>query len=464
MYCLQSRWKLERNALVYYGLRNRENLFRNRVRLRGRQREILARLPADLNEAEQHVLRPLLGEQVVEEQAVRPVPRSFSEARFCRCCAANDFMIPGLEFDETGLCPLCQTADRAASLKSVLPLVREIPHAKQSRFDVAVFYTGGKDSAFLLYQLAKVRGLRVLALTWEIPYQSDNARQSIENAKRCFDTVEFISRRVSAADLRRFYETLYRLAGNTCACPSLAYLLFFPELVANRVPYFVAGNEPVQMLGLYYNHMAPRLAYSFADNRPLALLCNLGRLLTLRPPLKRGQLQTLVTMRQLAGGNRIARLTPYRNELVGNVVEAIRSVPEFLPPLKRTLRYASRTGQIPAFVHLDFNELCGGNYDWNRVRDTLTAECGWVPPADGEKSLHTSCRIERCKDYSQFRRFRDCESRTIPFSALEIALASRQHCRPREELIRELETSLGFLAEEPPECEWMHRCLRGELL
>ena len=35
MYFLQNRWRLEGNALQYYGLRNRENLFRNRIRLSG---------------------------------------------------------------------------------------------------------------------------------------------------------------------------------------------------------------------------------------------------------------------------------------------------------------------------------------------------------------------------------------------------------------------------------------------
>ncbi len=64
---------------------------------------------------------------------------------------------------------------------------------------------------------------------------------------------------MSRTDLEKIYAQLYKLSGNTCACPSLAYLLFYPELVANRVPYFLVGNEPVQMLGLYYNHIAPKI-------------------------------------------------------------------------------------------------------------------------------------------------------------------------------------------------------------
>ena len=60
----------------------------------------------------------------------------------------------------------------------------------------------------MLYYLAKVKGLRVLALTWEIPYMSECARKSIENAKKAFDSVEFITRSVSRNDLKRVYRKL----------------------------------------------------------------------------------------------------------------------------------------------------------------------------------------------------------------------------------------------------------------
>ena len=455
-YVLQNRWLPEGNKLYYYGLRNRENLFRNTLPLSKKQRQIIAKLPSPLTAEECSALGKLLGEQVVKEKDLRKTPASLREARFCTSCAANDYIIPGLEFDGEGKCPLCQTAKEAEELQSVVPLMEQIPRSKKSRFDVAVFYTGGKDSTFLLYHLAKVQNLRVLALTWEIPFMSDSAKASIENAKRHFPTVEFITRWVSEQDLRRVYGELYRSSGNTCACPSLAYLLFYPELVENRVPYFVAGNEPVQMLGLYYNHMAPKMAYRFSTNRFLSLLINIGRILTLHPPFKKGQLQTLLTMRQLAyGDNPLKKLSGYANPLVSNVVAAIHKVPSLLPPLKRSIRRSSRSGNIPAFVHLDFDKLCGGKYHWNQVKDTLIRECGWVAPDDSTKALHTSCHIERCKDHSQFVRFYRCESKMIPFSALEISLACRNCGRAKEELMYEMEHLLGFSLEPLPECALM---------
>lgn len=460
MYCIQSRWKLENRKLHYYGLRSVPNLFKNDIAVSKKQAEILASLPRELSQKELSVLKKFIGKQVVPEHTQKPVPQNLSEATFCTDCCANDFIIPGLEFDDKGLCPMCQTVEEVKNLKSVVPIVDNIPRSKKSRFDIALFYTGGKDSTYLLYYLSKVKGLRVLALTWEIPYISESASLSIANAKKTFENVEFITRTINQSDLRRFYSKLYSLSDNTCACPSLAYLLFYPELVANKVPYFVAGNEPVQMLGLYYNHMAPPIAYTFAGNRLLTFLINASRVLTLRPPLKQGQFQTLMTMKQLAYGDHpVKKLSGYESELVTNIVEAIRAVPELLPPFKRSIRHSSCTGNIPAFVHFDLDKITGGIYDWNKVKSILIEECGWIPPEDENKALHTSCKIEKCKDHTQFVRFYHCKSKMIPFSALEFSLASKKCGRSKEEMLYEMEHLLGFSLEEISECAIMQQFL-----
>lgn len=456
MYHLQNRWKFENKSLVYYGLRNKPNMFKNRIKLTSRRRELVQKLPCELSDAELCILKNLVGEQVVTTEQLKVTPTCLEEATFCASCAANDFIIPGLEFDADGKCPMCATAHETAQLKSVVPIVSHFPHSEKSRFDVAVFYTGGKDSTYLLYYLAKVCDLRVLALTWEIPYMSDSAAKSVAGAKKCLSNVEFISRKVADSDLKKIYSHLYKIAGNTCACPSLAYILFYPELVANKVPYFVAGNEGAQLVGLYYNHMAPKIAYTFDDNKFLKFLFNVGRILTLHPPYKKGQFHTLATMKQLAYGDSVfKKMSGYENKLVSNVVEAIHQVPSIVKPLKRAIRTSSRSGNIPAFVQVDFNEISGGVYDWRKIKNVITTECGWVAPDNDHKGLHTSCKIEKCKEYSQYIRFRNMQSDMIPFSALEISLASRDKCLSRDEAIAEQKSALGFSLEEIPECAIM---------
>ena len=166
-------------------------------------------------------------------------------------------------------------------------------------------------------------------------------------------------------------------------------------------------------------------------------------------------------MRQLAyGDSKIKNMAGYSNQLIENVCLAIKEVPCILTPLKRAVRSSSRTGNIPAFVQVDLNEICGGVYDWRAVKDIIIRECGWVPPDETEKGLHTSCKIEKCKDHSQFIRFYHMKSTMIPFSALEIALASRSNMLSREEAMAELENALGFSLEEIPECKIMREYIK----
>lgn len=460
MYYLQNRWKLDGKVLRYYGLRNKENLFNNTVKLNKRQIAVINKLPCELNDKERKTVAKLLGKQIVDESLLKTTPKSLDEATFCVSCAANDYIIPGLEFDAQGRCPMCQTKEETSKLKSIVPIKNDFPRAKNSRFDVAVFYTGGKDSTYLLYYLAKARKLNVLALTWEIPFMSDSAKASIEGAKKVFDNVEFVTRKVSDGDLRKIYRKLYSLAGNTCACPSLAYVLFYPDLAEARVPYFVVGNETAQIVGLYYNRMAPRFAYSFADNKALNALVNVGRMITLHPPYRKGQFHTVAAMKQLAyGDNPIKKMAGYENALVSSVVTAIREVPHILKPLKRAIRRSSWSGNIPRFVQVDFDEIAGGKYDWRKVMNTLVNECGYVAPDISAKGLHTSCKIEKCKEYSQFVRFYNMQSDMIPFSALEIALASRDGNVSREDAIREMREALGFSLDEIDECAIMKEYL-----
>ena len=71
------------------------------------------------------------------------------------------------------------------------------------------------------------------------------------------------------------------------------------------------------------------------------------------------------------------------------------------------------------------------------------------------KGLHTSCMIEKCKEHSQFLRFYHMRSDMIPFSALEISIASRSNNLSRERAMAELRESLGFSLGELPECAIM---------
>jgi len=63
-YYIQNRWVLKGMQLTYYGLRNKENLFKNRFKISKKQQRILELLPKDLTDQERKILKPFIGVQV----------------------------------------------------------------------------------------------------------------------------------------------------------------------------------------------------------------------------------------------------------------------------------------------------------------------------------------------------------------------------------------------------------------
>ena len=110
---LQSRWRLEGQTLVYYGLRQPPHLFHRRIWLDRRTAALVASLDGK-RDISQYIRTPgfqkLLREGIVTDRSLlRTSPSSLEDAAYCVRCAANDYAIPGLELDSHGLCPMCRT-------------------------------------------------------------------------------------------------------------------------------------------------------------------------------------------------------------------------------------------------------------------------------------------------------------------------------------------------------------------
>ena len=449
VYVLQSRWKIGRRHLVYYGIRKAPYTFRNSVAISRSVKDSLQKMDGVRTLGEIGLSRGigrLIGQGIIVPQSeYRADVTSLREAHFCKRCVANDYLIPGLELDDEGLCPMCAQREQLKDLRAIMPAVETVPPNPKGEFDVAVFYTGGKDSSFLLYYLAKVKKCRVLSLTWETEYMSDSARKSIENAKKALPEVTFVVEKLDKDVMRRIYRKHFELAGNTCMCPAPAYAMFYPLLVEKHVPYLVLGNEPAQMHNLLFNNISPAFAFRPKWQAAGRFFFNLARLLLLKKPLKGGQMQMYFTVRGLAKGVPWGKSNEgnYQNEQVRNVHAALSCAPELMGPLRASLKKSDRRARMPQFVHIDFNDVADG-YRWKEIKALLKEEIGWADSAEENKSLHTSCKIEKCKEYTQFMRFRRMESRTIPFSAVELALAVGSGNVPREEALREIEHTTGF--------------------
>lgn len=66
---LQSRYKIENSSLHYYGLRNKENLFNNFIKLNKKQLSVINKLPKELSIEEKRILgNKIIDIAVVEEK------------------------------------------------------------------------------------------------------------------------------------------------------------------------------------------------------------------------------------------------------------------------------------------------------------------------------------------------------------------------------------------------------------
>lgn len=468
---LQSRWQLEDRVLKYYGLRNYPHTLNRTIKITTKEASFIQALDGETplkvitrQYPPTRKIHDLMAEEVIVDLSqVRELPASLDTAQYCGNCAANDFMLPGLEFNATGTCALCQAEEHLTG-KLTTPLPTLTGHALQakmskSRFDVALMYTGGKDSSFLLYYLAKVLKLRVLACTWAIPYMSPNARANIQSAKYRLPNVEFVERTILPRDLDKMYKVSLELQGNTCLCPSLAYVIFYPLLVSERVPYIITGVEEAQHKNMIYNGFIPLSVYKLAVSPAVHNAINILRILTLRPPYKKGQMAAVAYLNQLTSKTSILKkLLGYRNEMVEHLHMAFNAVPEILGPLKRTLASIDHTGNIPVFVNINMNSISPNqSYDWKAIKKLLKAELGWQGD-EQDKGLHTSCIVEDGKDYAQFTRFRKMESMLIPFSPVELSAAVIAGNITREQALAEQRKLSGFSVEPPHACQVMQHC------
>jgi N-acetyl sugar amidotransferase len=109
--------------------------------------------------------------------------------KVCSRCILDD-RIPGIIFDENGVCQYCKIHDE---LKKIYPLnnkgqenlnnlIKKVRRkGKRKKYDCIIGVSGGTDSTYTLYQLVKL-GMRPLAIHFDNGWDSDIAVRNIKNA------------------------------------------------------------------------------------------------------------------------------------------------------------------------------------------------------------------------------------------------------------------------------------------
>jgi hypothetical protein len=440
---LQSRWKLVsdegRDVLVYFGLRNYGGHRRQAIPVSPAAASALRRLDgcvalSELGPEPAHELAPLIEEGILVAPSARRPPATEATRRRCVRCVNDDLILPGLEFDGRGVCAFCQCFERAPGMNALTAnsvseddlRAAAANRAAGSRFDVMVLYTGGKDSSFLLWFLAKKLGLRVLAAFWNMPYTNDSARDNIRRAMARLTNVEFVERTVAWDAIRQAMAGQFRRVGMPCLCPTVAFALFYPLAAQEHIPLVLTGIEEVQLA---------IMEYVFPVAAPAAA------------PLTPRQ-QTLAFLKFRALPAPIHTPLAYHQEWTNYHASIREQLAPLYDPLLETLRRADAEPDvaIPLIKRLRTNESYGR---WSDVVALLGRELDWRMPAGQRGMLHTSCRIETVKDYTQYMRFRNMRTTFFPQSIVELSASVFFGLMDRAEALEHL-AELGYLRPPPP--------------
>jgi hypothetical protein len=103
----------------------------------------------------------------------------------CRICSLSESH-PGVTLDERQICNLCKLEVGDELLQNVTFASRVYAEFKASPpnphglHDCLLMFSGGKDSTYLLDKFVNEYHKRVLAYTFEIPFESDQAASNVQ--------------------------------------------------------------------------------------------------------------------------------------------------------------------------------------------------------------------------------------------------------------------------------------------
>jgi len=171
----------------------------------------------------------------------------------CRRCLLPEGMFH-VRLDASGLCNYCRHWDETRSAifdfekNRPLLLDRLARYRGRLHYDAAVGLSGGKDSTYVLHCLKKGYGANVLAITFDNGFFTDYAWQNIRSIQRATG-VDHVVYRPDWEVYADLYRAAIRRFGDPCfACSVGGYVLSVRGCRDLRIPFFIHGRSPMQML------------------------------------------------------------------------------------------------------------------------------------------------------------------------------------------------------------------------
>lgn len=178
--------------------------------------------------------------------------------RYCEKCGLPE-TYPGIHLNEQGSCNYCEFYEanrekienketRERMFREQIELAKARAKENNAPYDCVVGLSGGKDSTYIIYQMKKTYGLRVLAVTFQNGFHTEYGRNNIENALQKLN-VDHITVRMQEDDLRRMYRMSLNFMKNICGV-CFHYLHYYCHQIAGKygIPLIVNGRTKGQIL------------------------------------------------------------------------------------------------------------------------------------------------------------------------------------------------------------------------
>jgi N-acetyl sugar amidotransferase len=175
----------------------------------------------------------------------------YSATKICSRCVMDD-TVPGITFDEQGICTFCKIHDE---LEKKYPLNDETPRrlqevvdkikrdGKGKKYDCIIGVSGGRDSTFTLYNAVKL-GLRPLAVHFDNGWNSETAVQNIRNACKILN----VDLHTHVADWEEFKDL--QRAFLFASVPDIEvptdwiiFSVLYSEASKNNIKYIIQGHS-----------------------------------------------------------------------------------------------------------------------------------------------------------------------------------------------------------------------------
>jgi hypothetical protein len=277
-------------------------------------------------------------------------------------------------FDSSGTCNLCRQARQPDSPNTPAHLPKQesselldlIDKARKQKgpYDCLVPLSGGQDSAYVAYLLARHHNLKILGVNFDNGYRSPLAIANMESISQSLG-ISLITLKLNSSLLHRLYRHFFASCGYFCTvCNAIGYVTI-ASFVARQKK--ITGINPLVAGGWSKK-------YEYQPGLSVLSMQSFGEILMRDPSLYQGLIED-----------------PLIDPEVLDALIQVGDIRQFC-----TTEENSRLRLVHLPNHMD--------WDYRQIAETLQKEFNWQRPDSG-KDAHFDCELAPLQDHLKVKRF-----------------------------------------------------------